>query len=185
MSQSRMFIPNLPVTDPQRTKAFWTQLGFELNPQFTSENSVCIQLNENCNIMFVAAKFFETLTRKPVPDLFNSCAVTLSFTTDSRAGVDELIGKVVAAGGIKAHEPEDQGFMYDCGFFDPDGHAWRVFWINPAATPTLSCKDHNRRFRFMRRRSLRVATGHRAVYRLRCEERETRPSVRRHGCASR
>jgi hypothetical protein len=129
-----MFIPNLPVTDLQRTKAFWTKLGFTLDSNMTGENSVCIEINETCRVMFVGTKFFESLTSKPVPDFDKTCAVTLSFTVESRSGVDELIRNVVSAGGTKAHEPEDQGFMYDCGFFDPDGHAWSVYWVNPGAS---------------------------------------------------
>ncbi len=133
MKPDRTFIPNLPVSDLRRTKAFWSAHGFSFNPQYTSENSVCIEMNERSKVMFVPVALFEKLTGKPVPDLSQSCAVTLAFTSETRKGVDEVIDKVLKAGGAKAHEPEDQGFMYDCGFLDPDGHAWSVYWVNPHA----------------------------------------------------
>jgi predicted lactoylglutathione lyase len=27
----------------------------------------------------------------------------------------------------------DLGFMYSCSFYDPDGHHWEVFHMDPAA----------------------------------------------------
>ena len=49
------------------------------------------------------------------------------------AEVDELVKKAIAAGGQHAMEPQDHGFMYGWSFYDPDGHHWEVFWMDPKA----------------------------------------------------
>ena len=45
--------------------------------------------------------------------------------------MDSLIAKAVAAGGSTPHPPEDNGFMYDQGFEDIDGHLWNLVWMAP------------------------------------------------------
>jgi predicted lactoylglutathione lyase len=35
-------------------------------------------------------------------------------------------------GATKLEEPTDLGFMYSWGFEDLDGHAWDLFWMDPA-----------------------------------------------------
>ena len=35
--------------------------------------------------------------------------------------------KALAAGGKRAMEPQDQGFMYGWSFYDLDGHHWEAF----------------------------------------------------------
>ena len=52
---------------------------------------------------------------------------------ESREAVDATVRRAVALGGATANQPEDHGFMYDWSFYDPDGHGWGVFWMNPEA----------------------------------------------------
>jgi predicted lactoylglutathione lyase len=52
-----------------------------------------------------------------------------------RAEVDRLVRTAVAAGGAYAVEAQDHGFMYGWSFYDPDGHHWEVFWMDPEASP--------------------------------------------------
>jgi hypothetical protein len=51
----------------------------------------------------------------------------------SRAEVDAMVQKALAAGGSPALDPQDHGFMYGWSFYDVDGHHWEVFWRDPAA----------------------------------------------------
>lgn len=53
------------------------------------------------------------------------CVVCLSL--DSRAEIDALVGRALAAGGT-AGDTEDHSGMYGRSFNDPDGHSWRIFW---------------------------------------------------------
>jgi predicted lactoylglutathione lyase len=57
----------------------------------------------------------------------------LALSCASRAEVDELVRKAIAAGGHHAMDPQDHGFMYGWSFYDPDGHHWEVFWMDPKA----------------------------------------------------
>ncbi len=57
----------------------------------------------------------------------------MALSAESRAGVDDMVNKALAAGGSEAREPKDHGFMYIRCFNDPDGHMWEVFWMDPAA----------------------------------------------------
>ena len=51
----------------------------------------------------------------------------------SRANVDDMVRKAVAAGGTTYSAPQDHGFMYGHGFQDLDGHLWEVFYMDPSA----------------------------------------------------
>jgi hypothetical protein len=52
---------------------------------------------------------------------------------ESRAKVDEMVRKAVAAGGTTYNEPQDHGFMYGHGFQDLDGHIWELIYMEPSA----------------------------------------------------
>jgi len=54
-----------------------------------------------------------------------------ALSCSSRAEVDELVEKAVAAGGKHAMAPQDHGVMYGWSFYDPDGHHWEVMWMDP------------------------------------------------------
>ena len=72
-------------------------------------------------------------TPKAICDTTKSAEVSLCLTCESRAKVDELIARAVAAGGSKEPEPTDHGFMYLQGFDDPDGHHWEL--VNMSGMP--------------------------------------------------
>jgi predicted lactoylglutathione lyase len=59
--------------------------------------------------------------------------VVICLSCESREEVDSLIARAVAAGGRIPHPPEDNGFMYDQGFEDIDGHLWNLVWMAPQA----------------------------------------------------
>jgi predicted lactoylglutathione lyase len=48
--------------------------------------------------------------------------------------VDQFVGRAIDAGGRQAMEPIDRGFMYGRSFYDPDGHHWEAFWMDPKAS---------------------------------------------------
>ncbi|MEO6016533.1 MAG: VOC family protein [Polaromonas sp.] len=129
---TQMFI-NLPVKDLGKSVTFFTALGFKFNPQFTSEQATCMIVNDGASyVMLLVEPFFRTFTPKAIADTANTTEVLLSLSCDSRAQVDALVKKAVAAGGSTPNEAQDHGFMYDHGFQDLDGHQWGLFWMNPA-----------------------------------------------------
>ena len=123
---------SLPVKDLQKSMAFYEALGYTKNPKFSDETAACIMISETISVMFATHARFQELSPKPLSDATKFCQVLLSLTCESREEVDAIVSKAVAAGGSKAHEPEDYGFMYQCGFYDLDGHGWGLTWMNPS-----------------------------------------------------
>jgi predicted lactoylglutathione lyase len=128
---------NLPVKDLQRSIDFFTRLGYTFNPQFTNEQATCMIIGEHIFVMLLVEPFFKGFTSKPISDATKATEVILSLSVESRAAVDELVARAVAAGGTTPRPPQDHGFMYQHGYDDLDGHAWEVFHMasSPGATP--------------------------------------------------
>ncbi|WP_312285262.1 VOC family protein [Chryseobacterium gleum] len=49
---------NLPVKDVQKTKEFWTRVGFSINEQFSDEKAACVALNDTIYVMFLQEDYF-------------------------------------------------------------------------------------------------------------------------------
>ena len=129
-----MFV-NLPVKNLDRSVAFFTQVGYSFNPQFTDENATCMILGENLFVMLLVEPFFQTFTSKSLCDTAKSVESLVALPVGSRAEVDALIAKAAAAGGKVLGEPRDYGFMYSHGYEDLDGHTWDVFYMDMSAMP--------------------------------------------------
>ncbi|MCB2376528.1 VOC family protein [Hymenobacter sp. BT635] len=124
---------NLPVRDLNASIAFFTQVGFQFNQQFTDENATCMVISDTIYVMLLVQPFFQTFTTKQIVDATTSTEVILCLSADSRAAVDALVDKALAAGGQQAKPIQEQDFMYARNFQDPDGHLWEVMYMDPAA----------------------------------------------------
>lgn len=129
---TKIFV-NLPVKDLKKSIEFFTRLGFTFNPQFTDETATCMIVSEENFVMLLTEEKFKSFTPKPVCDATKSTEVLLALSLESRAKVDEIVRKAVAAGGTTYKEPQDHGFMYAHGFQDLDGHIWEPFFMEPSA----------------------------------------------------
>ncbi|MCR6625977.1 MAG: VOC family protein [Pseudoxanthomonas sp.] len=127
---------NLPVRDLDRSKGFFTALGYANNPQFTDENAACIVISDTIYVMLLVEPFFQGFTRKTICDARTHTEAILCLSAESRAGVDALADKAIAAGGSETLEAKDYGFMYQRSFQDPDGHQWEVVHMDDGATPS-------------------------------------------------
>jgi predicted lactoylglutathione lyase len=132
---SRQIYVNLPVKNLDRTKTFFSGLGFSFNPQFTNDSGACMVIGDNIYAMLLTESFFQTFTRKPVADATQSTEVLVCLSCDSRAEVDDLVRKALAGGGKAPNAPQDHGFMYGHGFEDIDGHVWELAYMDPNAAP--------------------------------------------------
>ena len=126
---------NLPVKDLARSKAFFEALGLSFNPRFTNEQGACLEIAENVFAMLLVEPFFQGFTKKPISDAHQSTEMLLALSVDSRADVEAVMRKAVAAGATTPNPPVDHGFMFQHGFADLDGHQWEVFWMDMAAAP--------------------------------------------------
>lgn len=124
---------NLPVKDLKRSVEFFTKLGYTFNPQFTDENATCMIVGENIFVMLLGEKFFKSFIKKELCDATRYTEAIVALSLESRAKVDAIVEKAVAAGGTTPNESKDYGFMYQSGFQDLDGHLWEVFYMEPGA----------------------------------------------------
>jgi predicted lactoylglutathione lyase len=128
-----MFV-NLPVTDLERAKAFYTALGFTINPLFTDHNAACVVVEEDHSyFMILVREFFQTFTDKPIGDPETTVAVSTAIFLDSRDEVDTAVAAGIAAGGAEPRPAADYGFMYQRQLTDPDGNLLEFGWMDPAA----------------------------------------------------
>lgn len=127
--QQQAFI-NLPVSDLPKAKAFYQALGFECNPQFTNELAACMVVSETIYVMLLTQNFFSGFVTKPIANTHEVTASLVALNCASRAAVDAMVQKALAAGGTSPKAPNDMGFMYQHGFQDLDGHVWEVFWMD-------------------------------------------------------
>ena len=131
---NKQIIFNLSVKDLDKSKAFFSALGFSFNPQFSNEKAAfMVIVDGSIQAMLTTEAFFQTLINKPVAKAKEANEVVICLSCESREEVDGLIAKAAAAGGRIPHPPEDHGFMYDQGFEDLDGHLWNLVWVAPQA----------------------------------------------------
>ena len=131
----RQIFVNLPIQDMARSQAFFKALGLSFNQRFTNEHGACLEIGENFYAMLLVQPFFQGFTQKPISDAHRSTEVILALSVDSRAEVEDVIARAVAAGATTPNAQQDHGFMFQHGFADLDGHQWEVFWMDEAAAP--------------------------------------------------
>lgn len=125
---------NLPVKDVQKTREFWTNLGFATNEEMSNDKSVCVVMNENTYVMFLTEEFFQTFSERPVPK-GDTTQVLVAISLDTREQVDQMVNTAVANGATQHEEPQDYGWMYHNSFWDINGHGWNVMFADPSQMP--------------------------------------------------
>jgi hypothetical protein len=132
---SRKLFVNLAVRDLRRSMEMFSRLGFEFDPRFTDDKAACMVVSDEAYVMLLTEPFFKTFTKKELCDTSTRTEGLFALSCGSRAEVDELVRKAVAAGGSAAMPPVDHGFMYGSSFYDLDGHHWEVLWMDEAKVP--------------------------------------------------
>ena len=129
-----MMLVNLPVTDLERAKAFYTAIGFPLNPLFTDHNAACVFVEEDHSaIMLLTREYFQTFSDLPIGDPAVNPSVSTAIFLDNREAVDRAVADGLAAGGSEAHPASDYGFMYQRQLNDPDGNILEFGYMDPDA----------------------------------------------------
>ncbi|WP_405882782.1 VOC family protein [Streptomyces sp. NBC_01136] len=132
MYQQMIFV-NLAVNDVDTSKKFFTELGYTINPQFSTDDCACVVISDTIIAMLLSKQRYADFTKKEIADPTRTSEVLLCLSAESREKVDELCDKALAAGGSGTREAQDHGHMYGRTFDDPDGHTWEVMWMDPAA----------------------------------------------------
>ncbi|ROQ98110.1 hypothetical protein EDE04_4633 [Streptomyces sp. 2132.2] len=128
-----MIFVNLPVKDIEAAKAFWGELGYSFNPQFSDDKTGCLVISDTIFAMLMTEARFRDFATKEVADATKTTEVMLALSADSRDHVDQVLGAALAAGATEPRPAQDLGFMYGRAFEDLDGHVWEYVWMDPAA----------------------------------------------------
>jgi uncharacterized protein len=129
----KMIFVNLPVTDLDRSVAFYKAVGATPDPRFTDDTAAAVSFSDAIHVMLLTHAKYSMFTSKPIADTHNTSAALLCISEESRAEVDARVERALAAGAVEARPLEDHGFMYHRSFHDPDGHQWEVMWMDIAA----------------------------------------------------
>jgi predicted lactoylglutathione lyase len=124
---------NLPVKDLEVSKSFYEKLGFSINPQFSDETAACVVISDTIYVMLLTHDKARAFTPKEIANAHKATEVLNALSIESKSKVNKLADKALAAGGTKAGDTQDLGFMYSRSFNDPDGHIWEVFWMDMEA----------------------------------------------------
>ncbi len=129
---------NLPVKNVSLSKTFYTSLGFTPNTQYgNNESSASFFVGkQKVVLMLFSEEAFKNFTRAGVADIKSASEVLFSIGAESRQDVDEMERLALKAGGsIFGKAQEHQGWMYGCGFADPDGHRWNMLHMDMSKMP--------------------------------------------------
>lgn len=132
---NRMIFVNLPVTDLEKSKAFYAAVGATNEPKFSNEAAAMMKFSDEVNVMLLTHDFWRTFTSKEIPDATKVAQVLLCLSAESTTAVDKMVADATGAGGVADPTPKQDmgGMMYGRSFEDPDGHIWEVMWMDAAA----------------------------------------------------
>jgi predicted lactoylglutathione lyase len=125
----RMIFVNLPVKDLQASRGFFSELGFEFNPQFSDDKAACMVVDENIFVMLLVEERFRDFINGEIADATTATEAITALSADSREQIDETLAKALAAGGKPWKPVMDEGPMYGGSFQDLDGHVWELMYM--------------------------------------------------------
>lgn len=137
----KLIFVNLPVADLPSTRAFYEAVGARNEPMFTDETAACMVFSETIHVMLLTHDKYQMFTSKRIADARETSEVMIAITLDSRAEVDDIAEKAIAAGGREARPAEDHGWMYSRPFEDPDGHVWEPVWMDYEAAKAAMAEE--------------------------------------------
>ena len=103
---------NLAVRDLRKSRVFFAALGFTFNLQFTDDNADCRVFSDDGYAMLLQEPYFGRFTRRPIVDARQQTEGIFALSCASRAEVDDILQKALAAGAAPAVPNQDHGFMY-------------------------------------------------------------------------
>jgi len=124
---------NLPVKNVKKSKEFYSKIGFTFKdgPGNTDTSAPMMIGSSNAVVMLFEENVFKSFIPNDIADPNKGTEVLFSFDAASIKEVDDLIQKVIEAGGKSNHKPyEMQGWMYGSVFTDLDGHQWNILYMD-------------------------------------------------------
>ena len=131
----RSIFVNLPTKDLNKTREFWTSLGFSFNEQFSNDLALCLVLNEGLMYsMLISHEIFNNFTDRIIADGTTTQVLT-ALEVESREQVDKIVHLALENGATRYRESADHGWMYYDSFADLDGHQWEILFSDPVQIP--------------------------------------------------
>lgn len=121
---------NLPVKDVEASKAFYTQLGFKVNPLFTFDDQKCMVWSDQIYVMLQTLKMAESGNKKNLADPKKNTIATFTLPVESLDEVNEIVENGLKAGGTEPTPMIDEGFMQVRNIEDLDGHIWGIIYLD-------------------------------------------------------
>lgn len=127
-----MVFVNFPVTDVQRSTAFYQALGFVQNKEFSNEQSSSMVWDDNFWIMLLNHDFYKQFIKdKKIADTKTTSGTLTAFSMESAEAVKKFAEIAKLNGGDYFHIdmgiPEEQ--MYGLEVQDPDGNTLEPTWM--------------------------------------------------------
>ena len=125
--EPRISIITLAVNDIQRSRSFYTQMGFTTDAK-ADEDMVFLKTNGTILALYPQSKMAEELPGEPI-QRGGSPGFTLAHNVPEKDSVDHILVSAKTAGG-RIVKPAAATFWggYSGYFTDPDGFYWEVAW---------------------------------------------------------
>jgi catechol 2,3-dioxygenase-like lactoylglutathione lyase family enzyme len=119
----RISLITLGVRNAEKAAAFYDALGWHRVE--TQDGVIAYDLLGQTLGLYPLAKLAEDIGIDPAE--LGHGAMTLGYNTRDRAGVDDVMGRITAAGGTVLKAPQEVFWGGYHGYFrDPEGHVWEV-----------------------------------------------------------
>jgi len=129
---------NLPVKDVNRSREFFTKLGFSFDVKYgnTKISAGMVVGEKKSIVMLFEESVFKTFAHHNIVNTKEATEVLISVELSSPEEVDQMAKKVPDAGGRVFTKPGgSQGWLYGFAFADPDGHHWNMLYMDMAKMP--------------------------------------------------
>lgn len=127
--ESKSIWANLVSSDLDRTRTFYTDLGFRQNGPYQAGVGVGFFFGKNdFAINFFTPERLGQQTNGSLSLPVSGNEILFSLSAESKEAVDAWAEKVKTAGGTVFSAPRDYELGYTFGFADPDGHRFNVLY---------------------------------------------------------
>lgn len=135
---SKQIYINLPVSNLSESTKFYQELGFTLNPTFSSDKASSLVWSDEIVLMLLTHDFYKSFLRgKEIADTKQTSSVLLAISMESKEAVQDFADKAKQNGGdyyqVESGAPASMMFGYEVQ--DPDGHTWEPVWMSPDFAP--------------------------------------------------
>ena len=129
---STMVFVNFPVSDVNRSAAFYEKLGFTKNNEFSNDEAVAMVWDDHFWIMLLNHEFYSRFIKdKTIANTQTTSSSLIAFSLESADAVKKFAETAKANGGdfykVDMGMSEDQ--MFGLEVQDPDGNTLEPSWI--------------------------------------------------------